>query len=73
LQEDKLTPDWAIVGLRASTSDFIPAVGRVRALAREAMGPPTAAQIEAAERRHAVEQRRRAVERKQITPPEPPQ
>ncbi len=49
LEHDKLTPDLAALGLRASTSDFIPAVGKVRALAHEAMGPMTGAQIAEAE------------------------
>lgn len=48
---DKLTPDTAILGLKASTSDFIPSVGGVRRLAHAAMGPPTCAQIAAAEAR----------------------
>lgn len=51
LQEDKMTPHWAVIGLRASGSAFIPSVGEVRTLAREAMGPPTIAQIQAAEER----------------------
>jgi hypothetical protein len=51
LQEDKMTPHWAVSGLRASGSAFIPSVGEVRTLAREAMGPPTIAQIQAAEER----------------------
>lgn len=52
LQVDKLTPHWAVVGLRASGSGFIPSVGEVRELARVAKGPPTTAQIIEAERLH---------------------
>lgn len=51
LQERKLSPHWAIVGLRASTSAFIPSAGEVLGLAREAKGPPTAEEIMAAEQR----------------------
>ena len=54
LAADKLTPDTAILGLRASTSDFIPSVGRVRGLAHEAMGPPSLAAIQAAEARRGL-------------------
>lgn len=49
LQEDKMTPHWAVIGLRASGSAFIPSVGEVRTLAREAMGPPSVAVMRAAE------------------------
>ncbi len=54
---DKLTPHWAVVGLRASTSDFIPSVGSVRRLAHEAMPPMTAVEIAEAGRRQ-IERRR---------------
>ncbi len=59
LQVDKLTAHWALVGLRASGSAFIPSVGEVRTLAREAMPPMTAAEIEEAGRR-MIERRRGA-------------
>lgn len=52
LGERKLTPRRAILGLRQSTSPFIPAAGEVVALAREAQGPPTSAQIAAATAKH---------------------
>ncbi len=58
LQERKLTPYWAIRGLRASMSAFIPSAGEVLALARAEMPPLTAAEIEEAGRRQL--ERRRA-------------
>ena len=54
MQVDGLTPDAAIMGLRASSSDFIPSVGGVRRLAREALGPPSLAEIHAAEQAHRL-------------------
>ncbi len=51
LQERKLTPELAIVGLRSSTSDFIPSAGRVLELARASRRPLTAMAIQDAERR----------------------
>lgn len=55
LQVDRLTPHWALVGLRASGSDFMPSVGSVTRLAREAKGPPTAAEIAEAEERFVAD------------------
>lgn len=46
LQERKLSAHWAIVGLRASQSAFIPSAGEVLALARAAMPPLTAVEID---------------------------
>lgn len=60
LQVDGLTPQRALTGLRASRSAFIPSVGEVVALAHAAKGPPKAADILAAEQRHA-ERRRRSI------------
>ena len=58
LQERNLTAHWAIKGLRASLSAFIPSAGEVLALAREAMPPLTAVEIDALQRQHL--ERRRA-------------
>ncbi len=63
LQERKLTPHWALKGLRASGSPFIPSVGEVQALARAAMPPMTAADIADAERRMIECRRGRSVPR----------
>lgn len=49
LQEDRLAPHWALKGLRASDSDFVPSVGGVTRRAREAKGPPTSDEIYEAE------------------------
>lgn len=54
MEVDRLTPERAIIGLRACDSDFVPSVGRVRSLARQAQGPPSAAAIAAAMKRHEV-------------------
>lgn len=51
LEVDKMTPHWAVIGLRASGSAFIPSVGEVRTLARAAMGPPSVVVMRAAEER----------------------
>jgi hypothetical protein len=58
LQERSLTPAWAIVGLRACLSDFIPSAGRVLALAREKLPPLTAVDLQRAEHRHLDRARR---------------
>ncbi len=55
MQVDRLTPAMAVMGLRASGSGFIPSVGQVRELAREAKGPMTAAEIYEAEQRLIAE------------------
>ncbi len=50
LQERGLQPRWAIVGLRESTSDFMPTAGKVRELAHAARPPMTALELQEAER-----------------------
>lgn len=52
LQERRLTAHGAIVGLRASGSGFIPSAGEVRELALAAVGPPSTADVIAAQERH---------------------
>ncbi len=52
LEIDVRTPQRAILGLRNVVSNgFVPSVDQVREAARKAMGPPTSAQIAAAEAR----------------------
>jgi len=57
LQERNLTPHWAIKGLRASQSSFIPSAGEVQKLARAAMPPLTAGDIQDIQDRQARERR----------------
>jgi hypothetical protein len=45
------TPALAMLGLRVSTAKRVPACGELIAQAREALGPPTAMEIAAAEQR----------------------
>lgn len=51
LQRDGLTAHWAIVGLQACDSDFVPSVGGVTRRAREAKGPASVEDIQAATER----------------------
>lgn len=65
LQVRKLTPQWAVTGLRASQSAFIPSAGEVLALARAAMPPLTAVEIDELAKQQLE---RRSAEAKQIGP-----
>lgn len=60
MRERGMQPGWAIVGIRASTSDFVPGAPMVQRLYRESLPPMTAVQIEEAAERQA--ERRRLVE-----------
>ncbi len=57
MQELNLTAHWAIVGLRESGSAFLPSATQVRALARAAMPPLTAGDIQDIADRQARERR----------------
>jgi hypothetical protein len=53
MEIDLRRPERAILGLRHVVSHgFVPSVDQVREAARQAQGPPTAAQIKAATDRH---------------------
>ena len=69
LQSRNLTAHWAIKGLRASLSAFVPSAGEVLALAREAMPPLTAVDIEEAKRLHR--ERRREEQARELEAPAP--
>lgn len=66
----KLTAYWAVRGLRASKSDFIPSVGGVLRLAHEAMPPMTVEEINAAQERVRARSRERMRQAMPHTPPE---
>jgi hypothetical protein len=54
MRERGMQPGWAIIGIRASTSDFVPGAPMVQRLYRESLPPMTAAQIEEAAERQAA-------------------
>lgn len=54
MQVDGLSPETAMLGIRASTSEFVPPVGRVKELAWAAQGPPKLSEIHEAQRRRGL-------------------
>lgn len=57
MRERGMQPEWAIIGIRASTSDFVPGAPTVQRLFRESLPPMTAVQIEVAAERQAERRR----------------